>query len=137
MAMVMLFDMLVSSRLRHTQTKRSSSILKDIGQIFKSCRVVVFFLWCICVGIGTAMVWNFLFWYLEDLAVQQESCSYDSSMKTLQGLVMGVQCFGGEVPFFFLSGWLLKKIGHIKAMNLVLIGFALRFYLYSLLQNPW
>lgn len=59
------------------------------------------------------------------------------SMKTLQGLVMGIQCFGGELPFFFLSGWILKKIGHIHATSLVLLGFGLRFLLYSLLINPW
>lgn len=58
-------------------------------------------------------------------------------IKTLQGLAMGIQCFGGELPFFFLSGWILKKIGHIHAMSLVLSGFGLRFLLYSALTNPW
>jgi predicted MFS family arabinose efflux permease len=131
MAAFLLFDMLVSSRLRHTQTKMPTNIIKDVVKIFQSLRVIVFFLWCVCIGFGTAMVWNFLFWHLEDL----EGCS--ASMKTLQGLVMGIQCFGGEVPFFFLSGKLLKKIGHINAMNLVLAGFVLRFFLYSILTNPW
>lgn len=51
--------------------------------------------------------------------------------------MMFIQCFFGEVPFFFLSGKLLKAIGHIQAMNLVLIGFSLRLFLYSLLTNPW
>lgn len=60
-----------------------------------------------------------------------------SYMKTLQGLVSGVQCFGGEIPFFFFSGWILKKIGHVNAMSLVIVGFAIRFYLYSILVNPW
>jgi MFS_1 like family len=83
------------------------------------------------------MVWNFLFWHLEDLAAAQNNCDSNSMTKTLQGLIMGIQCFGGEVPFFFFSGKILKKIGHISAMNLVLIGFALRFYLYSILTNPW
>lgn len=137
MAVVLLFDMIVSSRLKYSQTKLSSNIIKDVGKIFKSFRVIVFFLWCVTVGLGTAMIWNFLFWHLENLAVQQEACSFDSSMKTLQGLMMFVQCFFGEVPFFFLSGKLLKKIGHINAMNLVLVGFAVRFFLYSLLSNPW
>lgn len=50
---------------------------------------------------------------------------------------MGVQCFGGELPFFFISGKLLKKIGHVNAMSLVLFGFGVRFFCYSLLQNPW
>lgn len=50
---------------------------------------------------------------------------------------MGIQCFGGELPFFFISGKLLKKIGHVNAMSLVLFGFGVRFFCYSLLTNPW
>lgn len=50
---------------------------------------------------------------------------------------MGIQCFGGELPFFWISGWILKKIGHIHAMSMVLAGFCVRFFLYSLLVNPW
>lgn len=65
------------------------------------------------------------------------SCDQQSRMKTLQGLAMGIQCFGGELPFFFISGWLLKKIGHINAMTLVLFTFGIRLFLYSLLSNPW
>lgn len=64
-------------------------------------------------------------------------CNQTTWMKTLQGLAMAIQCFGGELPFFFLSGWILKKIGHIHAMSLVLIGFGVRFLLYSVLSNPW
>lgn len=58
-------------------------------------------------------------------------------IKTLQSLVMVIQCFGGELPFLFLSGWILKRIGHINAMSLVLFGFSIRFLLYSTLTNPW
>ena len=84
MAVLLLLDIIVSSRLKHTQTKLSSSIFKDVGKIFRSLRVIVFFLWCVTVGLGTAMIWNFLFWHLEVLAANQEECAYDSSMKTLQ-----------------------------------------------------
>ncbi|CAO1428232.1 unnamed protein product [Diamesa hyperborea] len=137
MAVLILLDMLVSSKLKYSQTKLSKNFWADVGQIFSSCRVLIFFLWCIVVGLGTAMIWNFLFWHLENLAAAQEGCDKLSSIKTLQGLVMGIQCFGGELPFFFLSGWLLKKIGHVNAMSLVLLGFAVRFFCYSLLTNPW
>lgn len=51
--------------------KFSSSIIRDVGKLFKSARIVVFFLWCISVGLCTALVWNFLFWHLEDLADQR------------------------------------------------------------------
>lgn len=45
--------------------------MRDIGKLFKSARIIVFFLWCIVVGLCTALVWNFLFWHLEDLADQK------------------------------------------------------------------
>jgi len=70
--------------------------------MFLSVRCVIFFLWCVAIGLGTALIWNFLFIYLEQLDKAFEGC--DSSIKTLEGLVMGIQCFGGELPFFFLSG---------------------------------
>lgn len=85
------------------------------------------------------MIWNFLFWHLEELADTKGACDYQAQswMKTLQGFAMAIQCFGGELPFFFLSGWILKKIGHIHSMSLVLLGFGVRFLLYSVLTNPW
>jgi MFS family permease len=86
MGILILIDMAVSSKLEHSQTKISSNILKDIVDILGSFRVIVFFLWTIGVGLGTAMVWNFLFWHLEELGAAY-GCDYGSSMKTLQGLV--------------------------------------------------
>ncbi|XP_055609461.1 major facilitator superfamily domain-containing protein 6 [Uranotaenia lowii] len=130
-------DILVSSKLKHTQSRLSTNIVRDVGQIFVSFRVVVYFLWCVAVGLGTALIWNFLFWHLEDLASAQQGCDHAAWIKTLEGIVMSIQCFGGELPFFFLSGWILKKIGHINAMSVVLLGFGVRFLLYSLLVDPW
>lgn len=49
---------------------------------------------------------------------------------------MGVQCFGGEVPLFFWSGWFIKRLGHLNCMSLVLGVFAFRFFAYSILTNP-
>ncbi|XP_059612922.1 major facilitator superfamily domain-containing protein 6 isoform X2 [Phlebotomus argentipes] len=136
MLILLILDMVVSSKLEHTQTKLSTNIIKDVGAIFASVKIIIFFLWCVGVGLCTALVWNFLFWHLEDLAAAHGG-DHLEWIKTLQGLAMGIQCFGGELPFFFLSGWILKKIGHIHAMSLVLLGFGLRFLLYSALTNPW
>lgn len=58
-------------------------------------------------------------------------------VKTLEGLVMGIQCLGGELPFFFLSGYILQRLGHVHCMTLVLLGVGIRFILYSVLVDPW
>lgn len=123
------------SLAQHTQTHMSANILKDVGQMFLSVRCVVFFLWCVAIGLCTALIWNFLFIYLDELAEHYDNGT--DYITTLEGLVMSIQCFGGELPFFFMSGWILKRIGHVNAMSLVLFGFGVRFLLYSMLQNPW
>lgn len=58
-------------------------------------------------------------------------------MKTLQGIALAVQSFGGELPFFFISGWLVNKMGHSNAMTMVLFAFGVRLCLYSSLSDPW
>ncbi|KAL5273717.1 hypothetical protein ACFFRR_000457 [Megaselia abdita] len=136
-AVILGLDMLVSKKLPASKAQLSSNILKDISKMFLSPRITVFFIWCIFIGLCTALVWNFLLWHLEVLGNNIQGCNGQNSMKTLQGLAMGIQCFGGELPFLFLSGWLLQKIGHVNAMSLVLGAFGVRLLLYSFLVNPW
>lgn len=128
-------------RTQNIHTSRSSTMLTDIGTLLRSPRICVFLIVCVVVGIGTALLWNFLFWHLEELADANVAAGHGTAtrewMKTLQGLTMGVQCFGGELPFFFYSGALLKRIGHAHAMSLVLVTMSVRFLLYSMLVNPW
>lgn len=133
MAAVLLINVFVALQIKDTQRIKSHNILHDVGKLLMDARMIVFIMWCIVVGMCTAVIWNFLFWHLEDLA----NCNGLTWIKTLEGLIMCIQCFGGELPFFFISGWLLKKIGHINAMSLVLFAFGIRFLLYSLLIDPW
>lgn len=71
----------------------------------------------------TGVIWNFLFWYTEIISTEQ---SHKEWLKTLQGLLIGVQCFLGEMPFNFISDSILRKIGHINVMSLVLLIYAIR-----------
>ncbi|XP_031631871.1 major facilitator superfamily domain-containing protein 6-A isoform X2 [Contarinia nasturtii] len=137
MTAALLPDTLVSSCLDFKPNKVSSSIIRDIGRLFRSVRVIVFFLWCISIGVFIGVLWNFLFWYLEDLADQNGDCKSQERIKTLEGLVNSIQSFGGELPFFFISGWFITKIGHVNAMTLVLFVMGIRLICYSLLTNPW
>ncbi|XP_077301866.1 sugar baby transporter [Arctopsyche grandis] len=129
-------DVIVSCCLQYKQKKIVVNIFENVGILFSSWQTCHFFLWTILVGMCTGLLWQFLFWLLEDLA-KTESCDETVYIKTLQGLVSGIQCFGGEIPFFFISGTILKKIGHLHSMTLILLGFGLRFILYSILTNPW
>lgn len=68
MAAALLPNTLVTRFLEFKPSKTSTSIVRDVGKLFKSTRIIVFFLWCIATGLCTALIWNFLFWHLEDLA---------------------------------------------------------------------
>ncbi|KAJ1524888.1 hypothetical protein ONE63_009752 [Megalurothrips usitatus] len=127
-----LFSIVVSYRLKYSQTHISRNILRDVGLMFSEPRILVFIMWCMIVGINTGILWQFLFWHLEDLAGTNMQW-----IKALEGLAAVVQCVGGELPFFFLSGWIIKRLGHINVMSLVLFSFGIRFILYSILSNPW
>ncbi|OWR42756.1 hypothetical protein KGM_206793 [Danaus plexippus plexippus] len=134
MTVFMFGDVVVSCFLQVESTKMSVNILADVGSLLTSLPTFVFLIWTISVGLCTGLIWNFLFWHIEDISGLNCEVEY---VKTLQGLVSAIQTFGGEIPFMFVSGYLLKKIGHINAMTLVLFALGLRFILYSILTNPW
>lgn len=73
-----------------------------MATLLSSVHTFIFMLWTIAVGLCTGLLWNFLFWHIEDVA--KLSCEGYSYVKTLQGLVSAIQAFCGEIPFMFLSG---------------------------------
>ncbi|XP_022832726.1 major facilitator superfamily domain-containing protein 6 [Spodoptera litura] len=135
MFVFMMGDVGVSCFLETDSTKMSMNILADVGSLLSSLPTVLFLLWTIAVGLCTGLLWQFLFWLLEDISGL--TCDGSGYIKTLQGLVSAIQTFGGEIPFLFVSGYVLKKVGHINMMSLVLLAFGVRFILYSFLTNPW
>ncbi|KAK6627466.1 hypothetical protein RUM44_009943 [Polyplax serrata] len=133
MLIVISCDVFASYLLKYEQTKVSTNIFRNVGNLLKDVWINIFLVWCIIVGMCVGVQWTFLFWHLESLT---ESCD-ESSKKTILGLVSGVQCFLGELPSFFLFGWIIKKLGHVHLMTLIPFIIGIRFILYSLLPNPW
>ncbi|KAL4082823.1 hypothetical protein QTP88_029479 [Uroleucon formosanum] len=98
-----ILDIFVVSNIKVVQessyTKKVSS---DVKKLLTEFRILAFIVWIVLYGFFVSFLWNFLFWYLEDLSTfyHPETKPW---MKTLQGLATLIQCFGGEVPSFFLS----------------------------------
>lgn len=111
-------------------------VFKKVLILFKDVKFVLFLSSVICFGVCIGIIWQFLFWYLEVLAASQ-GCDSLHWIKLLEGLAMGIQCFAGEAPFLFLSGWFLKRLGHVHTMTMILIAMGLRLLAYSFLTNPW
>ena len=140
MAGLLTLDIACAALIRHPSVERPKSVWAGIVGLLQQPRVVVFLFWCFGCGLLTSVIWQWLLWYLSDLAAQDSNSSCDATqpwVTTLLGLNMAVQCFVGEVPMFFLSGWVLRNLGHAHTMSLVLVAFSLRFFLYSLLSDPW
>ncbi|KAF2352369.1 Major facilitator superfamily associated domain, partial [Trinorchestia longiramus] len=98
-------------------------------------RVALFVLSCIVVGASTGALWTYQLMLVEEVAAAWQ-CGF-RWIKLLDGLMLGIQCFLGELPFFLLAGVLLAKLGHVVCMTIVIATFGLRFLLYSVVQNPW
>lgn len=71
---------------------------------------------------------------MEDITRTHQS-ELEPWIKTLQGTVTGIQCLA-ELPLYFLSGWIIKRIGCGNCVSLGLFTFSARFYLYSIITNP-
>uniref|UniRef100_A0A6A7G897 Major facilitator superfamily domain-containing protein 6-like n=2 Tax=Hirondellea gigas TaxID=1518452 RepID=A0A6A7G897_9CRUS len=106
-----------------------------VMQLLSEPRVVVFVISCIVVGASTGALWTYQLMLVEEVAITW-NCDFHW-IKLLDGLMLGVQCFMGELPFFLLAGVLLKKLGHVMCMTIVIATFGLRFVLYSFVWNPW
>lgn len=113
---------MINKLLQSKLDKNEPSVLWELKSILREGRVLVFAWWCIGAGMCTAVIWNFLNLYIEEITPA------DNIMwsKTLQGLVTGVQCFLGQLPFNFISGSIIQKVGHINVMSLVLLVYAIR-----------
>lgn len=105
----------------------SQNILKDIGTVLSSGEFLAFELGVLMNGVGTGIIWFYQVWFLTTIGASRFLC----------GLVQTVQCFVGEIPFMFFSGWFIKKLGHFNVLSLSLAAYCTRFFFYSYLQDPW
>ncbi|XP_045109294.1 major facilitator superfamily domain-containing protein 6-A-like [Portunus trituberculatus] len=133
---ILFIDLLAATRLQ--VEGREKAVAANVGTVVRLVcepRIVLFILCCVVVGVSTGILWTYQLMLVEDVAFGWD-CHFPH-LKLLQGLVMGVQCFGGELPFFFISGFFIRTLGHANAMSLVVAVFGLRYVLYYAISNPW
>lgn len=105
----------------------SQNILKDMKTIFSSMEFLFFEVGVLLNGMFTGIIWYYLTWFVLSIG----------GNKLIIGLVHTMQCFLGEVPAMYFSGWLIKNLGHFNLVSLALISHGIRFFCYSYLHNPW
>lgn len=105
----------------------SKQLLKDLSEVLVNPRALFFTFSVLNMGFLMGFVWSYGLWYLQDLG----------ATPTLMGANLAAQCFGGEVPVLFFSGWIIKRIGYGNAVSLSIAGLSLRLAVYSFGTDPW
>ncbi|XP_055937703.1 major facilitator superfamily domain-containing protein 6-like isoform X7 [Argiope bruennichi] len=127
LVLLLLTDLLVISKLKLKDVKASKNIFKDVGLLLVKPRIAIFILQVYFVGIFIGISRSYIFWYLRSLHASQ----------LVLGCSSAVQCFLGELPFFFFAGWIISKIGHINTFTMSFVANGLKFLTYSFIKNPW
>jgi len=122
-----IIDVLIASRIPDAKTDKPKHLIRNVCGLFRNAEILLFMSAVFFVGYFSGILWTFLIVYLNGLGATQ----------LLIGLMIGVQCFLGEIPFMFVSKWFLKKLGHGHSMTLVLAVFGIRFLLYYFITDPW
>lgn len=124
---LLVLQCLVGCRWRLGPSQRARSIVRNVGRLLRQPRHLCFLLDIFVVGSCSSIHWYYVYWYLQEL----------QATKLLMGLTLATQSFLGDLPFMFLSGWLIGKLRHINVVRLAFVGFFLKFLCYSYLRNPW
>ncbi|XP_050443467.1 uncharacterized protein LOC126847359 [Adelges cooleyi] len=129
---------IVAQKIKIVETTVSKDwkpkVQHTIYGLFRKGYVVSFFVWMVVMQFFHSIIIHFLFWYLDEMV--DHDCSKRQWIKTLQGITQGVQCFGGELPFYFWAGWIIQKLGYLNCMALSLGVMSVRMFLYSVISNP-
>ncbi|XP_060874149.1 major facilitator superfamily domain-containing protein 6-like [Metopolophium dirhodum] len=130
-----LLDIYVVFNLKVVQENDTKIVASDVKKVFTEGKVLAFLLWVVFIGFFMSFIWYFVFWYLEDLSNEFHP-ETKSWMKTLQGTSLLIQCFGGEVPSFLFSSYILKRVDHMTILSIVFFTFTCIFSSYTIIENP-
>lgn len=135
-ALIVMFFAIVSGVfIQFNITKKLKNEQGRVCGVLGTFKVFLFMLCIIVVGVSQGVLWTFLFMLMEDV-VELYDPNF-TNLNLLQGLVLGITCFLGEVPAMFLSGHVIKKLGNIRTFTLALTTYSIRFLLHSFVTNPW
>ncbi|XP_067134698.1 major facilitator superfamily domain-containing protein 6-like isoform X1 [Centruroides vittatus] len=107
--------------------KTSINIFKDVRKIFVTLHPFIFITAVFLVGAVDGLMWNYAFWYFEQLG----------GNKIFMGVTSAVNIFCAEVPFMFVSGWIIKKIGRDNSVSMAFASNSIWCLTASFMYNPW
>lgn len=102
-----------------------SQSLGEAMKMFYDFQHISFLVTLLCSGASLGFIHTFLFWHLHDLGGTQ----------TLFSVLTAVQCIS-EVIMYFVSGYLLLKIGYDNVLYIGLASNVVRLLGYSIISTP-
>ncbi|GBN13413.1 hypothetical protein AVEN_270057-1 [Araneus ventricosus] len=126
-AALFVIDLLVIPKLQLADARTSKNIFRDVTGLIVKPRIILFMCLAFFTGLYRGIASYYIFLYLRDLNASQ----------FVLGCASAVLCFLGELPFFFLSGWIILKIGHMNTFIVSFAAYGVRFLGYSYIKNPW
>ncbi|EDW72578.1 uncharacterized protein Dwil_GK20981 [Drosophila willistoni] len=134
MCVFSILDLFSVSKLKLPKLGGSESIWTDVWQLVRQPPIIVFLVFACIAGIIDSFIIYFMFWHVEDVAAET---GYMDQIKLIEGLVVAAECLAGEVPFFFYSGKIIKKLGYVHCMSMCFFFYAVRLSLIAWIPNPW
>ena len=92
----------VSWNIKFELPKRDRLSRAAVYNAFCTPKMCVFLVTALVLGTTMGIQWTFLFIFMEDVASAYSA--HFAYTKILEGLVVGIDCFFGDVPFFYISG---------------------------------
>ncbi|KYN05807.1 PREDICTED: uncharacterized protein LOC108771338 [Cyphomyrmex costatus] len=124
---------LICCRKLKLPLSKSPNILTNVYAILKLVPIIIFLCTAMFAGIFESLMVNFLFWYIEDVAM---ATGYMKKIKLIEGLTLSTGLLG-KVISYFMSGKILEKFGYDYTLTFCFLCYALRMALLSLVPTPW
>jgi PPP family 3-phenylpropionic acid transporter len=116
----------IISRFRVSAASISQPFWQGFRVLTRNRPLMVFLFSVFFSGIGSGIVHNYLFLYLADLGASE----------TLMGISQTAATFS-EIPVFFFSAWLLRKVGARGLLLMALAAYVVRLLAYTLMPPVW
>ncbi|CAM9838261.1 unnamed protein product [Scytosiphon promiscuus] len=115
-----------SARLQRTSEQTEGGVLAVVRIMLATDENASFFMAVVLSGMGAGVIDTFLVIRLQELGGSHVLC----------GLARLIMCTA-EVPFFYLSGPLIRKLGVRGVIILAQAAYLVRFIYYAMLREPW
>jgi len=99
--------------------------LKNLGPVLRNKELIQFLVIILFVAITSFCIQTFLGVYLDSMNASTSLIGWAFSFEGMS-----------ELPFYFISAWLIKKIGLRKVFLFAMGVTALRMFLYAIIQEP-